>query len=872
MNDRWPLTGRGEELRVIGEALADDECQGVVVAGQAGVGKTRLTGEAVAVAKAAGWSVRRIAGTATGAGVTLGAFARWVDDVGVAPIALVRQVSAALAADTGDARLLLFVDDAHLIDDLSALVVHQLVLHEMATVIATVRTGQPVPDAVTALWKNAMLRRLELQPLSRNESANLLHAVLDGPISAECADRMWRLSRGNVLFLRSLVEHEQQSGRLARVGGQWRWAGTVSVAPSLVELVEQQIGAVPDDVREVVDVVAIAEPVDRGLLAALADPQAIEAAEQRGLITAALSSDAIQVGHPLYGEIRLSQCGPSRLRRLRARVATAMAQAKWADPLRLGLLWLESDLAPDAQILSRAAEISASRLDLALAERLARAAAAANASSATRLALARILILHNKGEAAQQILDTVASEELVAPGFLDEAILHSANLLWPQANPDEARAVIEEAIAIGDSVRSHSQRTFLAVIQATAAQPDQAIQTMTVVDYDRLDGYGRAVGYSTETIALGDMGRAQQATERASAGYCVLDESPQEDTFQGTGMAEFHAYALLAAGYVDEALAIAQREYQRHAEFPDMSRWMAIGALGMAAMGKGDLTAAVRCLNSASKGLGHQDDLSGLSYRFRILHTEALARAGQLDAAVSAMAATRESRHPAYMYVESGYLLAIAWVSAVQGRTTKARGIIARAAEFARTHGQLAREVLCLQTAVQFGDTGAGGRLDELAGQVEGPRAPLSARYAHALANDAAAGLDDVSRDFEAMGDVLAAADAAAQAAVSHRLAGRRGSALTASARAHLLAKNCGGAVSPALVAATVPLPFTRREHEIAKLLSQGLSNRDIAKATSLSIRTVEGHIYQASAKAGVTSRSQLSDLVQQFQAIEAAD
>jgi DNA-binding NarL/FixJ family response regulator len=71
--------------------------------------------------------------------------------------------------------------------------------------------------------------------------------------------------------------------------------------------------------------------------------------------------------------------------------------------------------------------------------------------------------------------------------------------------------------------------------------------------------------------------------------------------------------------------------------------------------------------------------------------------------------------------------------------------------------------------------------------------------------------------------------------------------------------------VSPALAAARVRLPFTRREHEIAKLLSDGLTNRDIAEATSLSVRTVEGHIYQASAKAGVTSRSELSALVKQF-------
>jgi DNA-binding CsgD family transcriptional regulator len=62
-----------------------------------------------------------------------------------------------------------------------------------------------------------------------------------------------------------------------------------------------------------------------------------------------------------------------------------------------------------------------------------------------------------------------------------------------------------------------------------------------------------------------------------------------------------------------------------------------------------------------------------------------------------------------------------------------------------------------------------------------------------------------------------------------------------------------------------MPLPFTRREHDIAKLLSNGMSNKDIAAATSLSIRTVEGHIYQASAKAGVSTRSELSALVQQF-------
>jgi DNA-binding NarL/FixJ family response regulator len=297
---------------------------------------------------------------------------------------------------------------------------------------------------------------------------------------------------------------------------------------------------------------------------------------------------------------------------------------------------------------------------------------------------------------------------------------------------------------------------------------------------------------------------------------------------------------------------------------------MALAALGITSISSGDLTAAARHLHSASEGFGDSGDGGGVFYRIRIPHIEALARSGDVGAAIAASEATALSRHPTWKYLEPTYLLATAWVSAAQGHTSEARDITTRAAQFARTHGQPAREVLCLQTAVQFGDADGASRLAELATQVEGPRAPLSARYARALASADAAGLDAVSRDFEAMGDVLAAADSAAQAANLHRRDGRRGSGLTSSGRAQLLAKQSGGAVSPALAAAKLPLPFTRREHEIIRLLSHGLSNKEIAEALSLSVRTVEGHVYQASTKVGISSRSELSALVRQFDEVDA--
>jgi len=111
------------------------------------------------------------------------------------------------------------------------------------------------------------------------------------------------------------------------------------------------------------------------------------------------------------------------------------------------------------------------------------------------------------------------------------------------------------------------------------------------------------------------------------------------------------------------------------------------------------------------------------------------------------------------------------------------------------------------------------------------------------------------------MGDLIAAVDAAAQAAVVHRNQGRRGSALGCVVRADALAEQCG-ASTPALRQAAAPVPFTDREREIVMLIGQGLSNRAVAERLTLSVRTVESHIYRAMSRTGTTSREKLAALL----------
>ena len=108
---------------------------------------------------------------------------------------------------------------------------------------------------------------------------------------------------------------------------------------------------------------------------------------------------------------------------------------------------------------------------------------------------------------------------------------------------------------------------------------------------------------------------------------------------------------------------------------------------------------------------------------------------------------------------------------------------------------------------------------------------------------------------------LIAAIDAAAEGSEAYRRHDLRGSAYSCRIRAESLAEKCGGASTPALAKVSFgKLPLTARELEIVRLVGAGLSSR--AVGLTLSVRTVEGHIYHAMAKTGVNSRDELAALL----------
>lgn len=227
-----------------------------------------------------------------------------------------------------------------------------------------------------------------------------------------------------------------------------------------------------------------------------------------------------------------------------------------------------------------------------------------------------------------------------------------------------------------------------------------------------------------------------------------------------------------------------------------------------------------------------------------------------------ARATAEAAQHPATRALVPIADLARAWVAAAEGAVSEATRLARHAADDAANRGRYAHAVLALHDAVRFGDRAVTVPIADLASREDGPRASAAAAHAVALAEHDADGLLTASETLQRMGALLHAADAAAQSAVEHSAQGRRGSAATAGERARLLLARCPDARTPATIALHLPAPLTLREREIATLAATGMSNQDIAARLQVSVRTVEGHLYNAYRKLGTTSRTDLAALL----------
>ena len=656
----------------------------------------------------------------------------------------------------------------------------------------------------------------------------------------DAAARLWKLTRGNALYLRNIVEQEIADGRIQLQNGYWQWIGEPIMPKGLVELIEARFGALSQPVGEVIDALAVGEPLEMTTLRRIADPDAIEEAHVRGLITVDEVDDGMEVrlAHPLYGEVRRSRSPETRLRRLRGQVAAELASAAGSDDMRnvvrRATLSLDSDLTPDADLMLRAAGGAVWLGDLRLADRLAKAAIRADGAPRAYFLRAHALSWLFAGQEADAVLAELSASELTDDDRGRLAYLRALNMLWALGDAPRAKEIIDEAARSTPPPTRIWIDAFLTVYWFALDQPQEAIQASKSLVLEDLPAVAGAETAWVLAVMYADAGQTAKAVAVANTGYAVASrffDSPH----MRFNIADAHVSALLLAGQMADGFEVAQRVYEQGAEMPGAAHLLGTAIAGRAALFAGRLDSACALLGTGCARICRRRGMPWAGDPGITSHTPPrLAMRGATDEAAAVLAALDDIRRP-FRMLDYERSLARAWLAAGQGALTEAITTMLAAAETAAAKGQFAAEVVCLQTAVQFGDHSGASRLSELESMVEGPRVNLAARFATALSNSDGPELTAISEEFERLGDLVAAVDAAAHACTAFRHGDRRGSALGCSTRAEALAKRCGGISTPALREVSEPLPLTAREREIVRLLGSGLtSSRGCRAALSL--------------------------------------
>lgn len=422
----WPLVGRQVELERLATDFRDADRGGVVLVGAAGMGKTRLAEESLRLAGDVDIPVARAAGHAGSRTIPLAGLAHLLDPVLTGPDsatsldrdALFHRSRAHLVERAAGQRLLLVVDDADQLDDLSRALLTSLVDDRTVFAVLTIRhTAGPLP-AYEDLVAQGHLVRLDLEPLGDDAIAELLTKVLGGPVESTTLERLTVSSAGNPGLLQQLVETALEHRNLRRTPAGFRLLGRMAAAPSLERLVEYRLASVEGSDRDALDALALAGEIGLELLADLVGDAVVDDLDRRGLIALRTDRRRLQasLAHPLYGDLLRAELSLLRSRRLRGRLADAVEERgarRRDDRVRL-VAWRSTDEQADPMLLLDAARLALLGDDDATAQELLDRIPVEQRSTEARRLEAELLFRRGDTSVAMSLLEDLPGEVAAA--------------------------------------------------------------------------------------------------------------------------------------------------------------------------------------------------------------------------------------------------------------------------------------------------------------------------------------------------------------------------------------------------------------------------------------------------------------------------
>jgi DNA-binding CsgD family transcriptional regulator len=378
------FVGRGRELAELGRALDAARAgsgTAVLVAGEAGIGKTRLASELAARARHEGFEV--LVGHAIDLVGTelpyqplvealgpLGGLPRVDGQAAGSQLRVFQDTTALLGERAAAAPVLLVLEDLHWADtstlDLVVFLAHNLRDRRVA-LLGTYRADElasagRVRRLADGVRRSGSALVLELGPLQRGELAALLEARAGASPPAALAEAIVVRSEGNPFFAEELLAAADQGGELPR---------------GLRELLLQRTARLDAAAQGLLRVAAAAgRDVGYPLLraaAGLPEPdlrESLRRAVEHGVLVADQATGSFRFRHALLAEAVYATILPGEREELHARLAEELAGSGGAAPAELAPHWAAAGRSAEAVAASVAAARQAEAV-FGLAEALA---------------------------------------------------------------------------------------------------------------------------------------------------------------------------------------------------------------------------------------------------------------------------------------------------------------------------------------------------------------------------------------------------------------------------------------------------------------------------------------------------------------------
>ena len=866
-----PFVGREGELARLCQVLIKPLPAGVLISGEAGIGKTRLLAEFANRAALDGWAVEAVTGAVSTSSVPMGALAQLMPSEPPAfsdPsrfLAAIREEF--LARHEGD-RLLLVIDDAPRLDTVSAGFVAQLAVMGYCLVAYTARTGEQLAPQVEALTKDQLVDELVLGPLADSDIEALVRTSLQAPIDPVGLGWIVRLSEGNPLFLREILSSGIESDGLTKTGDRWVFHEPVGMSPGLERLVTDRIGQLSEPQRAGLETLAVAEPIELHLFESLFDSESLVDLERRDVVQVVIDGKRklIKFVHPLFADVIRAGIPAMARRHICVELLEVMQSLggnRREDILRMALWHLDSDHPLDAERLVQAAKVAVSTFDVELGERIARAAVEAKAGPSAQLALADAISKQLRIEEAEELITAIDLTEADEPLLTEALPIRAANL---GLRGDDCRRAVQLLEAGRSSVSDPDClagiNLLLATCKAFAGDPTGSLEaSVRVINAPGSSEATLLESLTTASLILLWLCRFDEldaVTRRGlelSEGLRQCAPDAREKLLMNRHNGHTYAGEILQA---EEGLRQAYEDTNKppvHPFSPLIGVWLA-DTLSV----RGEMNEAASVSTRAMHWSG-LEPLGGVRCHAAAILAVVAGRAGNgemVEVALQSLESGQIRVPPA-----AGWRLrALAWQQAMLGNHMGAAELALEAGQNALDVGIPLFAAWTLHEAVMFGHpVEAAGHLTEIANSSGSPTLSSFAAQASALENADPTALTRVATSFAARGELLFAARAYRQAAELHHQRGKPTLAARATTAAQHLKPDLPG-LGTWGPETEQPHHLTPREAEIARLAATGLTSQQIADQLFISARTVDNHLATTYTKLGIHSRDDLTSVL----------